>query len=250
MALISSYPKTIDPFKVGNHNGLNFAYGIGSIRNDNIITDVTNGLLALTDNTTNYIEISTEGVISANIVGFTSGKFPLYISTTSSGEIISTIDKRCFLSANTNGGSSIAIPSCRVYHNATQDCPNNANTILSFNSERFDNDSIHDITTNNTRLTCKTAGKYHIFGHIIGTAGTNDFVYLIILLNGTIEIAASKVPANLIYGVATGIDTIWDMSVNDYIELKIYQNSDVTITISASSSTVCNACEFGMVKVG
>lgn len=103
MALLSTYPRITDPFKQGTHSGLNFAYGVGSVRADNVVTDVAAGTVTLPDDATNYIEITTAGDVSANTTGFTVGSIPLYMAVTASGAITTT-DKRCFLSIG--GGSS------------------------------------------------------------------------------------------------------------------------------------------------
>src|SRR5262245_40483526 len=58
------------------------------------------------------------------------------------------------------GGQTV--PAARAYHSANQSINSGTNTTLNFDSERFDSDTIHDNVTNNSRLTCKTAGKYLI----------------------------------------------------------------------------------------
>ena len=45
----------------------------------------------------------------------------------------------------------------RAYNNANITVPNATLTALPLNSERWDTNSIHDLATNNTRLTCQTA---------------------------------------------------------------------------------------------
>jgi len=96
--------RTIDPFKPGTHSGLSFAYGIGIARKDNAVTRVDAGTVLLTDNATNYIEITPEGAISANTTGYTAGKVPLFKVVTAGGTISSTQDDRCFFSAAAGGG--------------------------------------------------------------------------------------------------------------------------------------------------
>ena len=48
----------------------------------------------------------------------------------------------------------------RVYNNADLTIPTASWTNLTFNSEDFDTDTIHDTSTNTDRLICKTAGVY------------------------------------------------------------------------------------------
>jgi hypothetical protein len=95
--VIESFPEGTDPFKVKDHSGLDFAYGAGRVRKDNTITDVVAGTVTLTDDTTNYIEVTAAGVVSDNTTGFTSGQIPLYTAVTASGEITTVTDKRAFI---------------------------------------------------------------------------------------------------------------------------------------------------------
>jgi hypothetical protein len=68
-------------------NGLTFGFKAGRFMNGNSIIDVSAGTLALTDNTTNYVEVTSAGVVSVNTSGFTTGRLPLYQITTSGGAI-------------------------------------------------------------------------------------------------------------------------------------------------------------------
>ncbi len=77
--------------------------------------------------------------------------------------------------------------SCRAYHNAGQSIPNSVPTALSLNSERWDTDGIHDNVTNNSRLTCKTAGYYSIMAAVDFTSNNTGNRVLYIRLNGTAE---------------------------------------------------------------
>ncbi|GAI75713.1 unnamed protein product, partial [marine sediment metagenome] len=54
----------------------------------------------------------------------------------------------------------------KVYHSVDQNTSNYISTILAFDSEEYDTDNIHDTVTNNSRLTCKTAGKYIVLGYV------------------------------------------------------------------------------------
>ena len=201
-AKLQTFPDASDPFRQGTHSGLDFLYGAGRIRADNVVTDVAADSITLDDDgeeiqtlylggadggtftlgngvtntdpiafdavaatiqaaletiygvgkvvvvtdtdftitfdasigassleadftsltnavdpaltldqayatTDNYIEVDpSDGTVSSNTTGFTSGQFPLYIATAASGEVDSVEDKRAFLSAG--GGTTIA----------------------------------------------------------------------------------------------------------------------------------------------
>lgn len=104
MAILTTFPRAADPFKPGEHSGLDFAYGVGIVRADNVVSRVAAGDVTLADDDTNYIEVTTAGVVSANTTGFTAGRIPLFTVTTSSGAITALQDDRCFF--NVGGGGS------------------------------------------------------------------------------------------------------------------------------------------------
>ncbi len=80
------------------------------------------GTLTLTDNDENYVEVDVAGTVSSNVVGFTTGKYPLSIVTTLAGVITAIVDARSaiylaeFAEANLddfgpsfNGGTELTI---------------------------------------------------------------------------------------------------------------------------------------------
>jgi len=74
-------------------SGLNIGIKAGDIRSDNATTHHNATTTALTNNTTNYVEVNTSGV-SANTTGFTAGSFPICTAVTLSGAITTVTDKR------------------------------------------------------------------------------------------------------------------------------------------------------------
>jgi parallel beta-helix repeat protein len=76
-----------------------------------------------------------------------------------------------------------------------------AGAMIPFNVEDLDNDAIHDNSTNNTRLTCKTPGLYRITCTVewaAGTAGTRRDLNMTV--NGTKIIAVDR--KNMVAGYA------------------------------------------------
>lgn len=86
-----------------SHSGLAFAYKGGVVRQGIIISLTAAGTAALADNTTNYIEVDpADGTISANAVGFTAKRIPLFTAVTAAGAITAVTDKRAFLGLDDN----------------------------------------------------------------------------------------------------------------------------------------------------
>jgi len=110
-------------------------------------------------------------------------------------------------------------------------------------SENFDDDSMHDNSTNPTRLTCKRAGRYLVYCSdelISGIASNPVSAYLTI--NGVTDILMDKDTQGS-YGVMLRGLKYLNLAVNDYIEIKVGGNSGAVIAITNNSY-------FGMVWDG
>lgn len=105
--LLTTHPSgAADPFQEqpADHSGLDFAYGAGMVRDDNNVTAVAASTVTLTDATTNYIEVTGAGSVSANTTGFTTGRIPLFTVVTAAGAISTVTDRRAFLMLPGLGG--------------------------------------------------------------------------------------------------------------------------------------------------
>jgi hypothetical protein len=89
-------------------------------------------------------------------------------------------------------GGSGALSGCRVYNSANQSIPNDADTALTFDSERFDTNAFHSTATNTSRITIP--GMYLVFGGIEFAASATGLRYLYFRLNGSDNIAAYTQP--------------------------------------------------------
>ncbi len=136
----------------------------------------------------------------------------------------------------------------RVYHNADQSIPNSSLTTLAFNSERYDTDNIHSNITLNSRLTCKTAGKYLIsasVGFDVNAVG-NRSVRLTVNNSETICVQKANAvdPAGSLYLPLSSID---NMAVNDYVEVRVFQNSGGPLLLKSQANYTP---EFMMQRIG
>lgn len=142
---------------------------------------------------------------------------------------------------------SVTQPSARAYHNANQAITTGTVTALALNSERWDTDTIHDTSTNNSRLTCKTAGKYDISGSVFWDVGATGKRAVTIRLNGTTDIASqSAVNQGAGDGVQLTVATIYDLAVNDYVELTVLHNQGANLNVLVNGN---NSPEFSMARV-
>ena len=138
------------------------------------------------------------------------------------------------------------MPAARVYNSAAISISHNLDTVLTFNSECFDTDAIHDTITNPSRLVCKTAGLYLIVGHVRFASNPTGFRYIYIRVNGTTSLGVQETPA--VSGVPTilSVATLYQLAVNDYVELVVFQNSGAALNVEVS---VAQSPEFALVRV-
>jgi hypothetical protein len=79
--------------------GLTWGYQGGQFRNDNTVTTIAAGTVSLNNNTTNYIEIGTDGVVYVVTGSFTASRIPIRTVVTSGGVQGTSTDKRAWFSA-------------------------------------------------------------------------------------------------------------------------------------------------------
>jgi hypothetical protein len=135
----------------------------------------------------------------------------------------------------------------RVYHSVDQSIPDITATYLAFDSERYDTDTIHDTTTNNSRLTCQTAGKYIIVFQATFAANATGKRHFWIRLNGTTNIAYNKQGLDSDNEIMVPVVTIYDLAVGDYVEAGVYQNSGGSLALLTQAQL---SPEFMMQRVG
>ena len=142
-------------------------------------------------------------------------------------------------------GASLDI-SARVT-NTSQSISNNSATVVTYGSETFDTDTIHDTGSNTSRLTATTAGKYLILSSgSIGCNTTGDR-QIRLRVNGTTTIAnvtgKSTVCANEAHYMQ--VSAYYNFSATNYVETLVYQDSGGSLTFAADGADG----SFSMVKV-
>ena len=106
--------------------------------------------------------------------------------------------------------------SCRVYAGTATNLSTTFASIA-FNTENFDTDTMHDNSTNNSRITIKTAGKYQVGGQV--NTAANQALGLRLFVNGG-SVIGRIFQGNSASTEGANINTIYDFALNDYIELQ------------------------------
>jgi len=127
-------------------------------------------------------------------------------------------------------------PSCSVFHNTTQNALNNTMTVLSANSENYDNNGMHSTVTNTSRITIQTAGRYELncVVNFNGAGSGSPSARLVeFYVNGTTSYGAGQIPdagtaaTTQMYGSRT-----LTLIVGDYVEVRVRQQSGVTVAVT------------------
>jgi hypothetical protein len=114
-------PAVLFGCKPEDTSGLTFGYYGGVMFVDGVVTAIANGTVGLTLSTTNYVEATRAGVVSANTTGFTAGRIPLYTFVTGASTITSATPARAWVTPNyLTQESSFSVTSADVTLTASQ----------------------------------------------------------------------------------------------------------------------------------
>lgn len=141
-------------------------------------------------------------------------------------------------------------PNVRAVNNTTQSIANNTITAISLQTETagFDSEAMHDTVTNNSRLTCVTAGKFLVIGNLAWAANATGYRVAFLKYNGSTYFAedyratlgAGDVTAQIVVGLIS-------LAVSDYVELWGVQTS---LSGLNASNTGNGSCSLAAVRVG
>lgn len=127
-------------------------------------------------------------------------------------------------------------PACSVYNSAAATLSSSVSLqTLSANSENFDNDSMHSTSSNTSRITIQTDGRYLVFGSVNFAANTSGRRALAFVVNGstTYNVGGAH-PVQTANSMAmSGVRAVV-LTAGDYVELQVVQSSggDLDVTLS------------------
>jgi hypothetical protein len=124
----------------------------------------------------------------------------------------------------------------RVYNSSNISVSDSSLTALTFDSERFDTDDMHDLVTNTGRLTFTTAGKYLVKGQVEWSGDSNGRRELTIRLNGATILAQTTIAPAGTADMGQEVSTIYDFAATDYVELLAYQDSGGSRSAKSSAN--------------
>jgi len=124
-----------------------------------------------------------------------------------------------------------SIPAVSVLHSVAQSTiGNGATTVLAFDSEHYDTASMHDTSTDNSRLTAPVTGIYAITASVAWASNPTGRRTIHLRRSGFASIAVDSRAA---FGdeVGTAIATLARLEAGDYVEVLIQQTSGSSLNI-------------------
>lgn len=125
-------------------------------------------------------------------------------------------------------GSAVA---ARVYNSANISISDATFTDLTFNSERYDTNTIHSTSSNSNRITLPYAGKWLIAGHVAFASNATGVRAVRLYKNGATELARQQSNAVVGFDTMISVSTADVFAVNDYVTLNVYQNSGGALNV-------------------
>lgn len=125
-------------------------------------------------------------------------------------------------------------PMCSLYRSSAQSIPNGTSTVVTFPSgtEQIDTDTMHDDSTNNSRITIKTAGVYLVsfqFEFALSSGGGRRTLQL--RKNGNPTGVDIELPSGGGYYPRASGSQIFSLAKDDYVDLSAYQDSGGSLNL-------------------
>lgn len=131
----------------------------------------------------------------------------------------------------TTGGGGASLASCQAKLSAAQSIANGTVTVLNFDAENWDTDGMHDNSTNNSRITAKTAGKYAVMMNAVFAGNDTGGRQILLRLNGTTALGSVLMANNGLGEDQNMYLFATDLAVNDYLEMQVWQNSGGNLNV-------------------
>lgn len=131
-------------------------------------------------------------------------------------------------------------PRARAYNNTTQSLSNATLTLITFNSEDFDQGALHSTVSNTGRMTIPTgfAGYYIVIGKVAYAANATGVRVARLRVNGADVVAQSSHAATAAATQVVQVSALLSLADADYVELHGYQDSTGALNTGDASSRV------------
>ena len=137
--------------------------------------------------------------------------------------------------------------SVRVKNSVAQSVADNTMTVVTFDQEVFDTDTMHSTSSNTGRLTATTAGKYLITVVLQFDSNATGNRWIQFRKNGSTLIQSFVQQADQSTATYLHLSCLADLSATDYVEVQVQQTSGGALNIHGTGSE--DQGNFNMVEV-
>ena len=129
-----------------------------------------------------------------------------------------------------------SVPACRVCVNGNYNAPSGGSN-LPMDYEYYDTDNMHDIVTNNQRITMRTAGLYFFQSHVSWNPSTGGVHRLISYAPSSGGIRYSGIVATMTSGaVRVEANMVRRFNVGEYVDVGVYQDTGAALICSGEKT--------------
>lgn len=125
-------------------------------------------------------------------------------------------------------------PACSIFDSDGQSVADDTITILTADSENFDNDSMHSTVSNTSRITIQTAGRYefHVRVNFQASLGGGRRV-IQFFVNGTTAVSVMSMPS-LVGSDSQTMSAFMtrDLDAAEFVEARVLQDSGGSLTVT------------------
>lgn len=127
-------------------------------------------------------------------------------------------------------------PRCSAYHNANQSINSDVGTVLSLNAEYYDTDTMHDTSTNNSRVTFMTTGIYLVTFLCAWEGNTSGDRLSLIRKNGNEFLGgvARRALNSATYELGMSVTVQEFFEEDEYVEAYVRQDSGGALNLLAT----------------
>lgn len=125
------------------------------------------------------------------------------------------------------------------------------NQTIAFDGETVDTDGMHDLVTNNSRLTAQTPGKYEVWAQVSFAANATGRRTARLVVNGTAggSFGQTEPTTNTVASGATAVvipAQELTLNVGDFIEVQAFQSSGASLAYVTGLNTFLRAKWIGI----
>ena len=128
-------------------------------------------------------------------------------------------------------------PACKVTDTGGQSVADDTDTLLLWDTEEFDTDTMHSTSVNPGRITFTRAGLYVVTANVIFPTNGNGYRHARIRANGTTTLAEdARTSASVVTNIGHSLSVLYKAAAAQYAEVLCRQTTTAALTTTADSN--------------